>query len=57
LTTERVTVNHEPGIIGRLNGEIDFVAAFEVEQGRVSAVRLVRNPDKLRGIDSGTELL
>ena len=47
-----VTVNGEPGILARLDGEIDFVAAFELDGDRVTTVRLVRNPDKLRLVDS-----
>jgi len=47
-----VTVNGEPGILARLDGEVDFVAAFELDGDRVTTVRLVRNPDKLRLVDS-----
>jgi RNA polymerase sigma-70 factor (ECF subfamily) len=45
-----VTVNGDPGIILTLNGEVDFVAAFEVDGERVSAIWLVRNPDKLENL-------
>lgn len=57
LATENATVNGEPGVIGFLNGEIDFVAAFEIEDSLVRTIRLIRNPDKLRLITSPAQLL
>jgi len=56
LTVTPATINGEPGIIGRLDGDIDFVAAFEIDGDAVRAVRLVRNPDKLRLVDASTRL-
>jgi RNA polymerase sigma-70 factor (ECF subfamily) len=50
-------VNGERGLIGRVNGEVDFVAAFEVTDGVVSNVRLVNNPDKLRQVESRPNLV
>jgi RNA polymerase sigma factor (sigma-70 family) len=41
------TINGDPGLIVRLEGSVDFAAAFEVEHDRVAAIWLVRNPDKL----------
>lgn len=57
LTVTAASVNGEPGIVGRLDGDIDFVAAFEMCGDVVGTVRLVRNPDKLRLVESGTRLL
>ena len=57
LTVTTATVNGEPGIVGRLDGQIDFVAAFEACGDVVATVRLVRNPDKLRLVESGKQLL
>lgn len=57
LTVTAATVNGEAGIIGRLAGEIDFVAAFEVADSAVRTVRLIRNPEKLRLVESGTTVL
>lgn len=57
LTAENATINGEPGVIARLHGEIDWVAAFEVRDDLVRAVRLIRNPDKLRLITSPPTLL
>lgn len=48
MTAAPVTVNGEPGLVAYLDGEVDFVAAFEVRDDRVATVRLVRNPEKLR---------
>jgi len=33
MTAENATINGEPGVIAWLNDEIDFVAAFEVDEG------------------------
>jgi RNA polymerase sigma-70 factor (ECF subfamily) len=57
LTITAVTVNGEPGIVGRLDGQIDFVAAFEMWRDVVVTVRLVRNPDKLRLVERAKPLL
>ena len=57
LTISAVTVNGEPGIVGRLDGQIDFVAAFEMWRDAVVTVRLVRNPDKLRLVECAKRLL
>jgi hypothetical protein len=55
--TQTATINGEPGVIGFLRGEIDFVAAFEVDNGHVRTMRFVRNPDKLRLIAAGVQLI
>ena len=47
----RVTVNGDPGLIVRLAGRVDFVAAFEVCDGQVAAIWIMRNPDKLSHLD------
>jgi RNA polymerase sigma-70 factor (ECF subfamily) len=44
------TVNGDPGLVVRLGGAIDLVAAFEVENEQVAAIWMVRNPDKLEHI-------
>ncbi len=40
-------INGDPGLIVSVDGVVDFAAAFEVEDDRVAAIWLVRNPDKL----------
>ena len=57
LTVTLANVNREPGIIGRLDDNIDFVAAFEMRDDAVTTVRLIRNPDKLRLVEAGKGLL
>lgn len=44
------TVNGDPGVIATVDGEIDFVAAFEVEHEQVAAIWVVRNPEKLEHV-------
>ena len=41
------TVNGEPALIGRAGGRTDFVLALAFDKDRISAVHLIRNPDKL----------
>lgn len=41
-------VNGEPAIITWLNDQLDSVMVCSVSDGRISAVRLVRNPEKLQ---------
>lgn len=40
-------VNHEPGLLVRRGGLPWYVVALETHDGRVTAIRLVINPDKL----------
>lgn len=43
-----VDVNGEPGLLLTTAGRPDSVACFEVEDGRITEIRVIRNPDKLR---------
>ena len=43
-------VNGQPGAVVLIGGEPDAVAAVDVADGRITAIRLVRNPDKLHGV-------
>jgi RNA polymerase sigma-70 factor, ECF subfamily len=43
-------VNGQPGIVMMLAGRPDAVGVLDVEDGRITALRLVRNPDKLHGL-------
>lgn len=45
-------INGDPGVITYLDDEIDFAAAFEVDNGKITAIWLIRNPDKLTHIAS-----
>jgi RNA polymerase sigma-70 factor, ECF subfamily len=45
-------VNGKLGGLGYVNGALDTVAAIEVADGRVRGIYLVRNPEKLRRIET-----
>src|SRR5581483_7206638 len=48
LRMEFRPVNGRPGVVGYVGARADFAAAFEPqESGRIGAVYIVRNPDKL----------
>lgn len=56
FTVERAMINDEPGAVIRLNGEPFLTMSVHVREGRVSALHMVRNPDKLAALDVATEL-
>jgi RNA polymerase sigma-70 factor (ECF subfamily) len=41
------TVNGCPGLVVSFDGEVDFAASFELQDGVVERIFVVRNPDKL----------
>jgi RNA polymerase sigma-70 factor (ECF subfamily) len=48
---EIVEVNDEPAMLIRIDGRLDSVYTMTVEDGAITAMRVVRNPDKLTYID------
>lgn len=50
MSVEPADINGDPGVILKVDGVIDMVAAFEVEDGRVAAIWVMRNPDKLEHV-------
>jgi RNA polymerase sigma-70 factor (ECF subfamily) len=48
---EVAEVNGEPALIVRAGGEVRLVLSIGVEEGRVCAIRVIRNPDKLQGLN------
>jgi RNA polymerase sigma-70 factor (ECF subfamily) len=46
---ELVTINGEPGLLMRHPMSGDGTYAFDIADGRIRAIYVVRNPDKLRG--------
>jgi ketosteroid isomerase-like protein len=56
IGVEPATVNGDPGIILSMDGVRDTAVAFEVRDGRVAAIWLIRNPDKLTHLDPGVVL-
>jgi RNA polymerase sigma-70 factor (ECF subfamily) len=47
ITLDIVEVNREPAIVMRVAGVIEAVYVATVDEGVISALRIVRNPDKL----------
>ncbi|OII64645.1 RNA polymerase subunit sigma-24 [Streptomyces sp. CC53] len=56
LTGEPTVVNGNPALLVRLDGELDGVMALRVDDGRVTGVYYVRNPEKLSRVESETPL-
>lgn len=44
------TINGEPGLLRYVDGKIESAQSFIVDDGKIVAVYIVRNPDKLAGI-------
>jgi RNA polymerase sigma-70 factor (ECF subfamily) len=49
-------VNGSPALVVRLDGEVDGVIAVRVEDGRVTGLYYVRNPEKLNRVEAETPL-
>lgn len=47
LALRPATINGEPGLLGLIEGRLDTTLSFAFEEGRIAAVYVVRNPDKL----------
>jgi RNA polymerase sigma-70 factor (ECF subfamily) len=43
-------INGGPGLLRLVDGVIESAQAFDIENGRITAIYTVRNPDKLQGI-------
>lgn len=56
LTGEPTVVNGNPALLVRLDGEIDGIMAIRVENGRITGLYYVRNPEKLTRVESETAL-
>jgi RNA polymerase sigma-70 factor, ECF subfamily len=56
LEVRTATINGDVGAVVWVDGAVDLVIAFEVDDGLVAAIRLVRNPDKLTHIGSTVAL-
>ena len=55
-STEPVQINGRPALIVRLNGEIDNVVAMRIDDGLISGLYVVRNPEKLSRIGRETAM-
>ena len=56
VTAVPVVVNGSPALLVHVGGEVDGVIAVRVEEGRVSGLYYVRNPDKLSRVGAETPL-
>jgi RNA polymerase sigma-70 factor (ECF subfamily) len=56
VSLEPVQVNGYPALIIRLNGEIDTVLAVRVDDGLITGLYAVRNPEKLSRVEQETVL-
>lgn len=56
FTSEPTTVNGNPALVPRVDGGIDRVLAFSVENTRVTRLYYVRNAGKLTRVESETPL-
>ena len=55
-TLQPAQVNGYPALILRLNGEIDTVIALRLDDGLVTGLYAVRNPEKLSRMEQETAL-
>ena len=53
VTVEWRPVNGAPSLVASLGGRLDTVATAVVVDGRITTLYLVRNPDKLTGLQGG----
>ncbi|WP_205328560.1 RNA polymerase sigma-70 factor [Glycomyces sp. YM15] len=56
LTAQIAVVNGGPALVVQLDGELDGVMAARIEDGRVSGLYYVRNPEKLAHVRRETRL-
>jgi len=54
VAVEPVQVNGCPALIVRLNGEIDDVVAVRIDDGLITGLYIVRNPEKLSHVERET---
>jgi RNA polymerase sigma-70 factor (TIGR02957 family) len=51
VTVDIVEVNREPAIAFWVSGRLDSIYALTMDDGAIGAIRIVRNPDKLRFVE------
>ena len=44
-------MNNEPALVLRVAGRLDSVYTLSIEEDAIVAIRIVRNPDKLRFLE------
>jgi RNA polymerase sigma-70 factor (ECF subfamily) len=53
-SVEPAQLNGCPALIVRLNGEIDSVVAVRIDEGKITGLYVVRNPEKLSRVEQET---
>jgi RNA polymerase sigma-70 factor (ECF subfamily) len=56
VTSDPTVVNGSPGLVLRVDGDLDGVVAVRVEDARITGLYYVRNPEKLTRVESATPL-
>lgn len=56
MSLQPTQVNGDPALIVRLNGEIDTVLAMRIDNGLITGLYAVRNPEKLSHLQRETTL-
>ena len=56
MSLQPAQVNGYPALILRLNGEIDTVVAVRIDDGLITGLYAVRNPEKLSRVEWETIL-
>jgi RNA polymerase sigma-70 factor (ECF subfamily) len=56
VTAHLALLNGGPALVVRVGGELDGVVALRVENGRITGIYYVRNPEKLTRVDRQTPL-
>ena len=51
VSVDIVDINGEPAMVLRVAGHVDSVYTFTIENGAIAAIRIVRNPDKLKFLE------
>ncbi|MDV7266556.1 RNA polymerase subunit sigma-24, partial [Rhodococcus oxybenzonivorans] len=54
VSVEPVQINGCPALIVRLDGEIDDVVAVRMDDGMITGLYIVRNPEKLSRVERET---
>ena len=57
LRLEPTTINNGAGFVAQVDGIVVAVGGFDVAVGRITAIRVVVNPDKLRGFDDAVNIV
>lgn len=56
LTVRQTEVNGQPGFITALDGQLANVLTLDIAGDRIRGIHIVVNPDKLRGVESGSRV-